>query len=87
MEGVIEQIQLLDLTVDQKNLFIEHIQSRPWEADWAKDFTNDYLHGGRCAEGLLHLARGLEASGNTELLPQLHYDAAKSIAGEVAHHS
>lgn len=87
IEEVIEQIELLDLTDAQKNLFIEHIQSRPWEVDWAKDFTHDYLHGGRCAEGLLHLARGLEASGNTELLPQLHYDAGKSIAGELAHHN
>lgn len=75
-----DQIRNLALSADQKEAFLDQIANRPWEADWSRAFTNDYLQGDRCAEGLLQMAKGLEASGNTTLIPELSYDAAKSIA-------
>lgn len=87
LDAVREQIQNLNLTFDQKKAFLDELSSKPWEADWSKAFTNDYLQGDRCAEGLFHLAKGLEASGNQTLIPDLNYDAAKSIVGTGVHNA
>lgn len=87
LDAVREQIQNLNLTFDQKKAFLDELSSKPWEADWSKAFTNDYLQGDRCAEGLFHLAKGLEASGNQTLIPDLNYDTLKSIAGTTVHSS
>lgn len=80
LQSVADQIQNLHLTAAQKSAFLDELAKKSWEADWSKAFTNDYLQGDRCAEGLLQMAKGLEASGNTTLIPELSYDAAKSIA-------
>jgi len=80
LQSVADQIQNLDLTAGQKSAFLDELTKKSWQLDWSKAFTNDYLQGDRCAEGLLQMAKGLEASGNTTLIPEVSYDAAKSIA-------
>ena len=87
LQSVAHQIQNLDLTAGQKSAFLDELTKKSWELDWSKAFTNDYLQGDRCAEGLLQMAKGLEASGNTTLIPELSYDAAKSIAWSALHTS
>ena len=87
LQSVADQIQNLDLTSGQKSAFLDELTKKSWELDWSKAFTNDYLQWDRCAEGLLQMAKGLEASGNTTLIPQLSYDAAKSIAWSALHTS
>ena len=80
LQSVADQIQNLNLTTGQKTAFLDELNKRSWELDWSRAFTNDYLQGDRCAEGILQTAKGLEASGNTTLIPELGYDATKSIA-------
>jgi len=87
LQSVAHQIQNLDLTSGQKSAFLDELTKKSWELDWSKAFTNDYLQWDRCAEGLLQVAKGLEASGNTTLIPELSYDAAKSIAWSALHTS
>ena len=87
LQSVADQIQNLNLTTGQKTAFLDELTKKSWELDWSKAFTNDYLQGDRCAEGLLQMAKGLEASGNTTLIPELSYDAAKSIAWSALHTS
>ncbi len=87
LQSVAHQIQNLDLTAGQKSAFLDELTKKSWELDWSKAFTNDYLQGDRCAEGLLQMAKGLEASGNTTLIPELSYDAAKSVAWSALHTS
>lgn len=87
LDSVAKQIQNLNLTDAQKEVFLNELNTKPWEADWSKAFTNDYLQGDRCAEGLFHLAKGLESSGNQTLIPDLNYDAAKSIVGTGVHNA
>ena len=87
LQSVADQIQNLDLTAGQKSAFLDELTKKSWELDWSKAFTNDYLQWDRCAEGLLQMAKGLEASGNATLIPQLSYDAAKSIAWSALHTS
>lgn len=87
LQSVADQIQNLHLTAGQKSAFLNELTNKSWELDWSKAFTNDYLQGDRCAEGLLQMAKGLEASGNTTLIPELSYDAAKSIAWSALHNA
>lgn len=87
LEAVADQIKNLNLTSGQKSAFLDELAKKSWELDWSKAFTNDYLQGDRCAEGLLQMAKGLEASGNTTLIPELSYDTAKSIAWSALHNS
>ena len=85
LQSVADQIQNLNLTTGQKTAFLDELNKRSWELDWSRAFTNDYLQGDRCAEGILQIAKGLEASGNTTLIPELGYDATKSIAWAALH--
>ena len=85
LQSVADQIQNLDLTTGQKSAFLDELAKKSWELDWSRAFTNDYLQGDRCAEGILQIAKGLEASGNTTLIPELGYDATKSIAWAALH--
>ena len=85
LQSVADQIQNLNLTTGQKTAFLDELTKRSWELDWSRAFTNDYLQGDRCAEGILQIAKGLEASGNTTLIPELGYDATKSIAWAALH--
>ncbi len=85
LQSVADQIQNLNLTTGQKTAFLDELTKKSWELDWSKAFTNDYLQGDRCAEGILQIAKGLEASGNTTLIPELGYDATKSIAWAALH--
>ena len=81
---VSNEIDTLSLTKPQKDAFIKQLEDQPWKVDWSKNFTSDYLHGQRCAEGLLETARGL-ADTESEIVPDLSYDAAMNIAGSQAH--
>ena len=81
---VVNEIDMLSLTQPQKDAFIKQLEDQPWKVDWSKNFTSDYLHGQRCAEGLLETARGL-ADTESEIVPDLSYDAAMNIAGSQAH--
>ena len=81
---VVNEIDTLSLSNDQKAAFIKQLQDEPWKADWTKWFTSDYLHGQRCAEWLLETARGLANSGSN-LVPEFSYDSAMNIAGNQAH--
>ena len=81
---VVNEIDTLSLSNDQKAAFIKQLQDEPWKADWTKWFTSDYLHGQRCAEWLLETARGLANSGSN-LVPEFSYDSAMNIAGSQAH--
>ena len=82
---VADQIKHLALSSDQKDAFLKELTNRPWEMDRSKAFTNDYLQWDRCAEGLLQMAKGLADSGNQTLIPDLAYDAGRSIAGNTLH--
>ena len=81
---VSDKIKTLSLTLPQKTAFIKQLEDQPWKVDWSKNFTSDYLHGQRCAEGLLETARGL-ADTESGIVPDLSYDAAMNIAGSQAH--
>ena len=81
VNAVADQIKHLALSPDQKASFLKELTNRPWEMDRSKAFTNDYLQWDRCAEGLLQMAKGLADSGNQTLIPDLAYDAGRSIAG------
>ena len=85
LNAVADQIKHLALSSDQKAAFLKELTNRPWEMDRSKAFTNDYLQGDRCAEGLLQMAKGLADSGNQTLIPDLAYDAGRSIAGTTLH--
>ena len=85
VNAVADQIKHLALSPDQKASFLKELTNRPWEMDRSKAFTNDYLQGDRCAEGLLQMAKGLADSGNQTLIPDLAYDAGRSIAGNTLH--
>lgn len=85
LDLITEQIKNLTLSPDQKAAFIKELTEQPWTADRAKSFTTDYLQGERCAEGLLQIAKGLADSGNQTLIPDLAYDAGRSIAGTGLH--
>lgn len=85
VNAVADQIKHLALSSDQKAAFLKELTNRPWEMDRLKAFTNDYLQGDRCAEGLLQMAKGLADSGNQTLIPDLAYDAGRSIAGNTLH--
>ena len=85
VNAVADQIKHLALSSDQKAAFLKELTNRPWEMDRSKAFTNDYLQGDRCAEGLLQMAKGLADSGNQTLIPDLAYDAGRSIAGNTLH--
>lgn len=85
LDLITEQIKNLALSPDQKAAFIKELTEQPWTADRAKSFTTDYLQGERCAEGLLQIAKGLADSGNQTLIPDLAYDAGRSIAGTGLH--
>lgn len=85
VNAIADQIKHLALSSDQKAAFLKELTNRPWELDRSKAFTNDYLQGDRCAEGLLQMAKGLADSGNQSLIPELAYDAGKSIAGTTLH--
>lgn len=85
VNAVADQIKHLALSSDQKAVFLKELTNRPWEMDRSKAFTNDYLQGDRCAEGLLQMAKGLADSGNQTLIPDLAYDAGRSIAGNTLH--
>ena len=85
VNAVADQIKHLALSPDQKASFLKELTNRPWEMDRSKAFTNDYLQGDRCAEGLLQMAKGLADSGNQTLIPDLAYDAGRSIAGTTLH--
>ena len=85
VNAVADQIKHLALSPDQKASFLKELTNRPWEMDRSKAFTNDYLQGDRCAEGLLQMAKGLADSGNQTLIPNLAYDAGRSIAGNTLH--
>lgn len=85
VNAVADQIKHLALSSDQKVAFLKELTNRPWEMDRSKAFTNDYLQGDRCAEGLLQMAKGLADSGNQTLIPDLAYDAGRSIAGNTLH--
>ena len=85
VNAVADQIKHLALSPDQKASFLKELTNRPWEMDRSKAFTNDYLQGDRCAEGLLQMAKGLADSGNQTLIPDLAYDAGRSIAGSTLH--
>ena len=84
IESVIDQIKNLWLTPDQKDVFIKQLTERPWEADWAKAFTNDFLQWDRCADWILQIAKWLEAS-HSEIVPQLIYDGGQSVAWTTLH--
>ena len=85
VNAVADQIKHLALSSDQKAAFLKELTNRPWEMDRSKAFTNDYLQWDRCAEGLLQMAKGLVDSGNQTLIPDLAYDAGRSIAGNTLH--
>ena len=85
VNAVADQIRHLALSPDQKASFLRELTNRPWEMDRSKAFTNDYLQWDRCAEGLLQMAKGLADSGNQTLIPDLAYDAGRSIAGSTLH--
>lgn len=85
LSSVTEQIKQLALSADQKEAFLKQLVEKPWELDRSKAFTNDYLQGDRCAEGLLQMAKGLADSGNQTLVPDLVYDAGRSLAGTTFH--
>ena len=85
VNAVADQIKHLALSPDQKASFLKELTNRPWEMDRSKAFTNDYLQWDRCAEGLLQMAKGLADSGNQTLIPDLAYDAGRSIAGSTLH--
>ena len=85
VNAVADQIRHLALSPDQKASFLKELTNRPWEMDRSKAFTNDYLQWDRCAEGLLQMAKGLADSGNQTLIPDLAYDAGRSIAGSTLH--
>ena len=85
VNAVADQIKHLALSSDQKAAFLKELTNRPWEMDRSKAFTNDYLQWDRCAEGLLQMAKGLADSGNQTLIPDLAYDAGRSIAGNTLH--
>ena len=85
VNAVADQIKHLALSSDQKAVFLKELINRPWEMDRSKAFTNDYLQWDRCAEGLLQIAKGLADSGNQTLIPDLAYDAGRSIAGSTLH--
>ena len=85
VNAVADQIKHLALSSDQKAAFLKELTNRPWEMDRSKAFTNDYLQGDRCAEGILQMAKGLADSGNQILIPDLAYDAGRSIAGSTLH--
>ena len=85
VNAVADQIKHLALSPDQKASFLKELTNRPWEMDRSKAFSNDYLQGDRCAEGLLQMAKGLADSGNQTLIPDLAYDAGRSIAGNTLH--
>ena len=85
VNAVVDQIKHLALSSDQKDVFLRELTNRPWEMDRSKAFTNDYLQWDRCAEGLLQMAKGLADSGNQILIPDLAYDAGRSIAGSTLH--
>ena len=85
VNAVADQIKHLALSSDQKAAFLKELTNRPWEMDRSKAFTNDYLQWDRCAEGLLQMAKGLADSGNQTLIPDLAYDAGRSIAGSTLH--
>ena len=85
VNAVADQIRHLALSSDQKAAFLKELTNRPWEMDRSKAFTNDYLQGDRCAEGLLQMAKGLADSGNQTLIPDLAYDAGRSVAGNTLH--
>ena len=85
VNAVADQIKHLALSSDQKASFLKELTNRPWEMDRSKAFTNDYLQWDRCAEGLLQMAKGLADSGNQTLIPDLAYDAGRSIAGSTLH--
>ena len=85
VNAVADQIKHLALSPDQRASFLKELTNRPWEMDRSKAFTNDYLQWDRCAEGLLQMAKGLADSGNQTLIPDLAYDAGRSIAGSTLH--
>ncbi len=60
-----EIMQMNNISATTKSNLINQIQNKPWEQVWAeKGFTNDYLHGMRCIEGLEQTAKALNDSGN-----------------------
>ena len=78
---IIKEIDMLNLSKDQKLAFIKQFHDEPWKVEWnSKVFTSDILHGQRCAEWLLETARGLAHSGS-KVVPEFSYDSAMNIAG------
>ena len=78
---IIKEIDMLNLSKDQKLAFIKQLHDEPWKVEWnSKVFTSDILHGQRCAEWLLETARGLAHSGS-KVVPEFSYDSAMNIAG------
>lgn len=60
-----EILQMSNITSATKSNLINQIHNKPWEQVRAeKWFTNDYLQGMRCIEGLEQTAKALNDSGN-----------------------
>jgi hypothetical protein len=60
-----EIMQMSNLSTTTKTNLINELNKKPWEQVWVeKGFTNDYLQGMRCIEGLEQTAKALNDSGN-----------------------
>lgn len=86
IESAIDTIKSLSLSNDQKDVFIQQLKDRPREADRSKTFTNDYLQWDRCVEGLVHTAKWV-AESQSKIVPELCYDAWKSVAWTTIHNA
>jgi len=83
-----QAIEGLHLDSNIEKSFIDCLKDRPWEAVNGGWFTNDALHGMRCAELLEETARWIAQSANptgkwVELL--LNFDPSLSIAWSSTH--
>ncbi len=88
LDYVKQVIESLHLDSNIEKSFIDCLKDRPWEAVNGGWFTNDALHGMRCAELLEETARGIAQSANptgkwVELL--LNFDPSLSIAWSSTH--
>lgn len=82
IQAVIDNVNGMSLDATTKGSILTHLHAHPREQSWAtQDFTNDALHGMRCAELIEQAAKAAADSWKTHLIFQMNYDPNLDVVG------
>lgn len=88
IQSVIHNINGMSLDSATKTWLLNHINNHPRQQLWAtQNFTNDALHGMRCAELIEQAAKAASDSWRTNLIFHINYDPNLDIVGKTVYNA